>query len=266
MKNKIFLAVCSVLAYGTLGFGAPIILNEYNAVSGSNYLNGGTAESDIDGGYAQDSYFGRVLGNGGDWFELVVTQDNLNMQGWKLGISYFDGTTRLTEVLNLTNHGIWSNLRSGTIITISEDVPDDVSYDPLHGDWWINVRANATSGSGTYIERQNFPVSNDDWQLTIMNAGSISQFGPAGEGISPVSGIGNTEIFRLEADPSASIGPASSYYGAGKNLSTFGSPNRWGGGNEQDFNQLRSWVPEPATLFILGLGTLSLRKRRQSQK
>ena len=50
-----------------------LILNEYNAVSAANFLNGGTAITDDDGGaLSADSYFGRVVGNGGKWCEFVV--------------------------------------------------------------------------------------------------------------------------------------------------------------------------------------------------
>jgi len=80
--------------------GADVILNEYNAVNGSDFLNGGTAFEDEDGGYADDSYFGRVQGNGGDWFELVVITDHLDMRGWKLAI-WMDGIHN--ETLDLTD-------------------------------------------------------------------------------------------------------------------------------------------------------------------
>ena len=50
-----------------------LLLNEYNAVSGSKFLGGGAAGDTANG---SDATFGRVAGNGGDWFELVVL-DNL---------------------------------------------------------------------------------------------------------------------------------------------------------------------------------------------
>ena len=53
---------------------SPLILNEYNAVRPDQLLDNGNS----------DSYWGRVAGNGGDWFELVVTKDRLNVQGWRL--------------------------------------------------------------------------------------------------------------------------------------------------------------------------------------
>ena len=108
-------------------------------MSGTNFLNGGDAAADKDGGRASDSYFGRVEGNGGDWFELVVITDHLDMRQWHLDI-YNNGS--LDETLDLTDDPLWSDLRSGTIITISEDVPSDTSYDPAAGDWWINVQAH----------------------------------------------------------------------------------------------------------------------------
>ena len=49
---------------------SPLILNEYNAVTPTKLLkNLGT-----------DSFWGRIPGNGGDWFELVVTGDHLDVR------------------------------------------------------------------------------------------------------------------------------------------------------------------------------------------
>jgi hypothetical protein len=185
-----------------------------------------------------------LQGNGGDWFELVVITDHLDMRRWKFDI-YDNGS--LDEILELTNHSIWRDLRSGTIITVSEDVPSDVSYNPAAGDWWINVRAS-NDADGLYIEASDFPVSSNNWQLRIRNANGVVIFGPAGEGISPASGISNTEIFRLEADPSSSITPSSNSYDDGKDFSTFGAPNQWG---VQTFGQLRTVVAEPSSLSLL---------------
>ena len=44
-----FAVIFPLLFCAGTSFGAAVILNEYNAVSGSSYLNGGTAEQDVDG-------------------------------------------------------------------------------------------------------------------------------------------------------------------------------------------------------------------------
>ena len=236
---KKFCILCLILSFLHTAFGADIILNEYNAVSSTNFLNGGDASADDDGGRASDSYFGRIMGNGGDWFELVVITDHLDMRNWKLDIyqgGFYD------ETLQLTDHTIWSDLRSGTIITVSEDLESDISYNPPAGDWWINVKTG-----GIYISGFNFVVNNNDWQLGIRDANNSVIFGPAGEGTSPCR-VGNTEIFRLEATPDEFIAPNSPDYDDGKYLSTFGSANRWG---RQDLLQLHSVVAESSSISLL---------------
>jgi hypothetical protein len=240
----LFLTIIMALICSGPVFGASVILNEYNAVGAADFFNGGNSAADDSGGRAADTYFGRVQGNGGDWFELVVITDHLDMRNWKLDI-YENGT--LDKTLDLTNHSIWSDLRSGTIITVAEDVPSDISYDPANGDWWINVQAN-DNADGKYIEASNFVVSSNNWQLRIRNATGAVVFGPAGEGVSPQNGIGNTEVFRLEADPSASITANSTDYDDGSDFSTFGAPNHWG---TQDFSQLRTVSAQAASLTIL---------------
>jgi hypothetical protein len=220
-------------------WGADVILNEYNAVGPNEFLGGGDAVADAAGGRAFDSYFGRIQGNGGDWFELVVIKDHLDMRGWRLDI-YENKLPDTT--LTLTNHAIWQDLRAGTIITVAEDVPSDISYDPAAGDWWINVQANK-SADGLYITAANFPVSSNNWQLRIRDKAGQAVFGPAGEGISPATGISGTEVFRLQTDPSDTVTADFPRYNDGSDFSTFGAPNRWG---SQDFSKLRP-VVEPAT-------------------
>jgi len=245
---KKLLAICLILSISGKLFAAGVILNEYNAVGADQFLNGGDSSADDDGARASDSYFGRVMGNGGDWFELVVITDHLDMRNWRLDI-YDDGS--LDETLILTNHSIWSDLRSGTIITVSENVPTDINYNPAAGDWRINVQAN-NDAEGLYITSTNFVVSNNNWQLRIRNNTGGIVFGPAGEGVSPASGISDTEIFRLEANPDVNIAANSSDYSDGKNFSTFGAANQWG---HQGLNQLRAVVPAATTLTLTAPNT-----------
>ncbi len=236
-------AIWAILCLVTAtGYSAEIILNEYNAVDSNDFFNGGDAAADEDGGRACDSYFGRVRGNGGDWFELVVITDHLDIRNWHLNI-YEDGI--LDETLDLTDHAIWSDLRSGTIITVAEDVPSDISYNPAAGDWWINVQAN-NHADGLYIEASSFPVSSNDWQLTIRDADGNVVFGPAGEGVSPDGGVGGKEVFRLEDNPKDSTAADSNDYDDGADYSTFGAPNRWG---SQSFGKLRE-VVDPALAIL----------------
>jgi len=247
MSTTRTLLLVAVLLSMTQGVrAADIILNEYNAVDSNDFLGGGDAAMDEAGGRAGDTYFGRVPGNGGDWFEMVVIKDHLDIRGWQLDI-YENGA--LDETLTLTGHSIWSDLRAGTIITVAEEVPSDVSYNPAAGDWWINVQAN-NNGDGLYVEKSSFPVGATNWQLRIRGAGTAGQvmFGPAGEGVSPASGVSGTEICRLEADPSATVTRDSTDYDDGDDFSTFGAPNRWG---EQSFNKLRPVLEPPAASIDL---------------
>jgi len=210
---------------------AALILNEYNAVSDTNFLKDG----------ASDTYWGIVAGNGGDWFELLVTVDRLDLRGWQLLVSDdTGGAGETTTLLTLTQDALWSDLRAGTIITVSENLADDVSYDPTQGDWWINVQA-ADGASGIYITAQSFSASNTNTQITIFNESGAPVFGPAGEGVEPSSGVGSTEVFKLEEDPSPDITPLSDYNDGSS--STFGAPNIFSAGAMvQDLTLLRSAV------------------------
>lgn len=217
-----------------LASAAEVILNEYNAVGGSGFLEG------LD----EDAFWGRREGNGDDWFELVVVADHVDMRGWDLVITNDTGdpVDEETFVLTLSEDALWSDLRSGTIITVSEDLANNVDdYQPETGQWWINVKA-ADATSGTYITPSNFSVSNNDWQLTILDAFDQVVFGPAGEGVNPTSGVGNDEVFKLEEDPTVLITPGAAYNDGSS--SSFGAPNLWSSGQStQDFSALRGVVP-----------------------
>ena len=251
MLKRLLVTVALVVGSPANAGAAAILVNEYTAVSASQYLNGGTAAADADGVPTADTYFGRVAGNGGDWLELVVVQDHYDLRGGALSIAEGTGAGRATTVLTFTQSSLWSDLRSGTIVTVAEDVPDDPTYNPIAGDWWINAQAS-NSGSGLLITAHNFSVSNDDTQISVLDSLSQVVFGPAGEGVQPLTGINNREVWKLEADPSAAITPLSSYNDGSS--SSFGSPNRWNGGaNVQDLSALRAAVPEPGAARLFGV-------------
>jgi hypothetical protein len=229
-------AVLLNFALATAVHAGGLILNEYNAVADFNWLNGGSELSDVDGGLAGDVTLGRILGNGGDWFELVVTENGLDLRGWKFVLS--EGGTALST-LTLSQDAVWTTLLAGTIITVSEQHADDVSYDPGSGDWHINVHARG-GASGTYISAISFSVSEANWQVEILDAMDITQYGPSGEGVSP-TGVNNAEVARLEENPSTFITPQSLCYDDGDTRSTWGLPNQWSLVTKtQDFAPLRN--------------------------
>ena len=226
---------------------AELVLNEYNAVMGGQYL----------ANEASDGFWGRRVANGGDWFELVVIGDQLDMRGWRFWVGNdVGGLTEESFVITLTDDGLWSDLRSGTIITFSEELRNNVTeYRPEFGRWWINVRVSpGTSGTYATVECVSpacapddvrWKVSNLDWQLVVTDAADANVFGPAGEGIKPINAIGPNEVFKLEDDPSVSTTPMSNYNDG--TSSSFGEPNIYSAGSAvQDLSALRSSVPYSA--------------------
>lgn len=214
----------------------PILLNEYNAVAATNFLGGGTQAADATGGQAADATFGRVLGNGGNWLELVVVADWLDMRGWTL--EWRDATGSGT--IKLSNASFWGALRSGMIVTLIENTTaqggrdTDLSYSPQTGDRWVNINTFdptlvtfTTSTKPGHISGQ-FSTSNDRWALQIRDQNGQQRMAWQGEG-SPNyggGGISSTNVGRLRQDPSGRINSASFLDDDGK-ASTFGKPNTW---------------------------------------
>jgi hypothetical protein len=97
----------------------------------------------------------------------------------------------------------------------------------------------ADLADGLYITAHDFPVSNRDWRMSIIDSTGKTVFGPAGEGIYPPTGVGGDEVLKLEADPGPQIHAYSNYNDGAS--SSFGAPNRWNGGAmTQNFSALRA--------------------------
>lgn len=234
------LLVCSVVT----SFAADVILNEYNAVDGDAFLGNGSS----------DVFWQQRRGNGGNWIELAVITDHLDMRGWQIVVVNETGQpTQASWLLTLSAHEVWSDLRRGTIVTFSEQLANNADdYHPEIGHWWLNVKASPET-QGTFVTVSciapaclpadaAWKVSNNASQITIKDDLGAVVFGPAGEGVQPVAGVGSTEVFKLEDDPSAAITPLSAYNDG--TSSTFGEPNVYAGGTlQQDFSALRSVVP-----------------------
>ena len=226
-------AVPAVVTTASAQGSTSIVLNEWNAVGGSEML----AEGDV--------RLGQITANGGDWFELVVVAD-VDARGWSLALA----DEMNTDTLTLSEDTLWSDLRAGTIITVSEEpitaedgtvFAEDTSYDPANGDWWIHVVAGEF-GTGTFIEAQNFFVNSDGWTLTVIRADETVDYGPAGEGVGLLpGGVNDSEVGELEADPSPDLTAATAPYDDGDS-STFGLPNEFGG-VLQDLDALRVQAP-----------------------
>jgi hypothetical protein len=265
-QTKTLLAFIS-LAIASQASGA-LILNEYNAVRADRWLDAdGLAAST-----ASDSNFGRIEGNGGRWFEMLVVGttsapgETVDLRGWQ-----FDWTS--TDVgsgsFTLSNDAGLASIHRGTLITFfSQDlggpnVASNIgSYDPANGAWWLNVNL----ADATLVTSGSLDTGNGDWQVTVRDSTATVVFGPVGEGIGSFSGVSSREVGKLEAFTSATIAdwqgvtPASVAYNDGTS-STFGSENAWSGGtNIQDFSALRV-IPEPSTALLGGLGLLALLRR-----
>jgi hypothetical protein len=215
-----------------------LLLNEYNAVSGSKFLGGGAAGDTANG---TDATFGRVAGNGGDWFELVVL-DNLDITGWTFEVWHLDtGLLERSAALQVTNAPELAELQPGTIITVSEDIPDDLTWNPSAGDWHINLQANSLDQGGffTAASQQNFAIDKDDTQIAIFDANGAPVALRTGEGTVDGVSVNSEEVFKLEAAPTSEITSGDIAYADGTS-STWGLPNVWGNGaSTQNFDELR---------------------------
>ncbi|HYW79792.1 MAG TPA: hypothetical protein VE890_09465 [Thermoguttaceae bacterium] len=206
------LASLACLLLGTAVQAAPIIVNEYNCVASGGYLAGDTykdgvppAEVDV----KQDLYFssiagmpdGRIEGNGGNWIELVIVDDHVDIRNWELRwaetdnrLDHADGA-RLVDpwdpwygdetieqgIITFSDAAVWSDLRAGTILTISEK---DAIYVDTSWDGGLNDR-NFTDGldaDDTEVDVTidlstdlSFAPAKDDWWLHVSTQGELAK-------------------------------------------------------------------------------------------
>ncbi len=143
---------------------APVVLNEWNAVEPDEVPTGG------------DAALGAVAGNGGDWLELVVVETT-DLRGWRVAL-----TDRRGEAGGFTflDHPVLAAVPAGTLITIAEDLPEALDFDPTGGDWRFHLRAGA-DGPAVAVSATPFEVTHREWQLVLYDADGYVRFGPVGE-------------------------------------------------------------------------------------
>lgn len=237
------------------GLGA-LILNEWNAVGPNKWLEDGKCDPAFSSCPPTPTTWNpaeraKAKGNGGDWIELVVTQDNLDIRGWHLDWDNDDNVPK-SGTITFTSHPLWSSLAAGTIITIRNEagttgtpVPANPSYNPVCGegaDWHIEIQALDTrfvTQAGTHA----FQTDNDGWRMKIMNGSSTIQtwVGEPGSGcvLCTGGGINSEEVGKLEQDPSSAAANSGANYQDGS-CSSYGEPNCWNSGvDTQCFDSLR---------------------------
>ena len=264
-----------------------VLVNEFNAVSSLNRLNGGVIPVPADGD-GVDTFFGTVDGNGGDWLELVVVGNGsagtTDLRGWKIEIDDGAGSKFVAdEIIVLSQDPYWAAVPNGTILTITEKTSAEGGLDTwIHKVNRLGQAGGSAAGNGAYawsnihyldpvyIDQtvstfgDGLGISSNNTQIRILKprSGTAGQFdvvaGPVGEGVQPLAGVNNTEVLELEIDPTPSVTPylpdvvtdTTTFIYDDGNGSTFGSPNSFSGGTEyQNFDPYRSTNQNSAPTF-----------------
>jgi len=217
--NQVCRVICLLTVSLIIGNSRPIILNEYNGVEEEYKLK--------NNGY--DTFYGRIDGNGGSWVEMIVTEDKIDIRNALLKITGHGGTHFIGR---FPDEEAISNLRSGTILTVSKE-PTDLSYDPFNQcnpDWTININSDdLTPIEGVY------EINHNELKISIISEDDSTLMRQSGEGILG-GGIDKREIFLLKTDPNEDIEPDDDNYGdngSKQPISTFGDVNRWIDENNQ---------------------------------
>lgn len=257
-----------------------VVLNEYNAVEPDRYLNGGTAAADEDGAPAStDSHFGRIVGNGGNWFELAVVGDDtpgtINLTDWTIEVGKIlpSGKFVASTTIVLSDAATWSSISHGTLLTFIErnsiaggldTEVNRVNKISTDGYAWTNIHLG-TPGFITGSNLDDIRINSSNTAFILKDSAGAIIFGPAGEGVAPLDGVGSSEILELENDASSKVSPVDDAsetilgYDDGSSGSTFGSPNLFSPlGSEVDQAQDFSPYVQTLTAFSAYLTNLGL--------
>jgi hypothetical protein len=200
MKRLSLLAVAALAAAAsTVHARVPedMVLTEWNAVADNERLIG------TDPAFPTDDF-----ANGGNWIELRVIEDELNIRGWVLLWENDDPDSG--SITFTASQGAWASVPAGTIITIIEE-DDDFDQGEPGADW-----GNVTDTSGThwnipldndpYVTHSGgFKVDNDNWRMKITDGTNTVQ-NWVGEDVAPGwtgSAVNDEEVGRLTVDPTA---------------------------------------------------------------
>ena len=257
-----------------------VVLNEYNAVEPDRYLNGGTAAADNDWAPASsDSHFGRIVGNGGNWFELAVVGDDspgsINLTDWTIEVGKIapSGKFVASTTIILSDAATWSSILHGTLLTFIErnsmagglDTKiNRVNNIDTDGYVWTNIHLG-TPGFITGTNLDDIRINSSNTAFILKDSTGTVIFGPAGEGVAPLDGVGSSEIFELENDASSEVSPVDDAsdtflgYDDGSSGSTFGSPNLFAPLGSQ-VDQVQDFTPyiQTLTAFEVYLANLGL--------
>lgn len=213
-----------------------LVLNEYNAVADDNELFAGQGE----------------LGNGGDWFEFLVIEDNLDVRGWTIDIfdrKGPDDQLRNSSSLTFRNADELSALSAGTLIVISEEIPDDLSFNG-DDDWTIHLQVTNEANGAAFEAADVGEVFN-----STRSGNTVLITDADGDLVAPLSGeteawddatggVSGQEVMNLCVNPSTTthIDPVTDYRD-NATISSRGEPNQCRYTVLQDPNDPLSGVP-----------------------
>ena len=197
-------------------------MNEYNAVADTRFLLSGNPP----------------MGNGGDWFEFVVVEDQLDLRGFTFDMYDLKGPDdqlRLQSTVTFDNRIELAAVPSGTVIVISEENVDDLSFD-AQTDWTINLQIDNTA-NGVFFETETEPAIGALFNST-RTAQTVIIRNSAGVVVTPLSGeseawddanggVSGGEVMDLCVNPAPGVplDPLTDYKDNGT-TSTIGEPNQ----------------------------------------
>lgn len=195
----------------------PLVLNEYNAVADDRELLAGSP-----------------LGNGGDWFEFVVVEDNLDLRGFSIELFDQKGTDdqlRLASTVTFGDDIRLARAPAGTIITIGEELADDLNFDAV-SDWHIHFQVT-NEGTGTFFDAASvgavFNSTRSGQMVLIKDAAGVIVTPLSGETEAwdeAGGGVSGAEVMSLCVSPTnaMTLNPITDYSDNGS-VSSFGEPN-----------------------------------------
>ena len=152
---------------------------------------GGGIQTSLPGGWdliSNPTGFGRIQNNGGDWFEIVITDDHTDLRGYTF---YWENDDNLDTIvgdgpdergfIKLLDNKAFADMRAGTIITMSEDQIVAEVRDKFPNDDEFNLGGPDPHDTGYRYDLSTDtsfnPYTSDDWHVHFHVDESLTDLG-----------------------------------------------------------------------------------------
>lgn len=201
MKKVWFLSVAALAVAASVAQAASpaVCLYEWNCVGDDKWLGNVASDATYFDTTFKAHSIAKKMGNGGNWFEVMVTVEDTDLQGYVFEWANDDPDSgSVTVRTNVASAALLGALTEGRIVSIME--AEDEAEDFGQGFWGdTSPRTDGATGhihilvsDDDYLDHSGgFKADNDNWRMQIKNGSGTVVQGWVGEDITATGWTGS---------------------------------------------------------------------------